>query len=255
MIYYSTDLLESQWQVIKGFLNTRRKRKHDLRHMFDAICYLIKTGCQWRMLPKSYPKWEIVYYYFTCWKHGGIIEKIQNGLSKMVRVKQGRKEQPSAAIIDAQSVKSTLVSSRAHTGYDGGKKIKGIKRHVVVDTQGNLLCMVVHSAGMSDRKGAALVLKKLKAHWPEIKILFADGSYPLVGKAHEPGQELCGYPLEVVKRSGLNTFEVVPKRWVVERTFAWGETNRRNAKYFERYPCTAEAVMQLSAIRIMLKQF
>jgi len=254
MIKYPTDLTDGQWQVIKEFLNTERKRKHDLRSIVNAILYLVKAGCQWRMLALEYPKWQIVYYYFNRWKHGRIIEKIQCFLVKKVRSKQGRKEQPSVGIIDAQSVKSTLVSSRNYTGYDGGKRIKGIKRHIVVDTLGLLLCVVVHSAGIADRKGAGFVLGKLGKRWESIGKIFADGGYPLPGKVGEKNQVLCGYPMEVVKRSEMGVFKVIPKRWIVERSFAWTETNRRNAKFYERLSNTAEAIMQLSAIRIMLKR-
>jgi putative transposase len=255
MIKYPTDLTDSQWQVIKEFLNTERKRKHDLRQIVNALFYLLKTGCQWRMLPYHYPYWEIVYYYFNTWKHAGVIKKIQCCLVKKIRVKQGKKEQPTVGIIDAQSVKSTFVCSRSNTGYDGGKKIKGIKRHIVVDTLGLLLCVVVHSAGIADRKGATTVCEKLQIMWTKIIKLFADGGYPLPGKAGERIQMLCGYIMEVVRRAEANVFKVLPKRWIVERTFAWIETNRRNAKCYERKNNTVEAMTKLSAIRIMLKRF
>ena len=250
-----TDLSDSQWQVIKQFLNTKRKRKHDLRNILNAILYMVKTGCQWRMLSGVYPNWQIVYYYFARWKAQQVLEQIRCFLVKQVRLKQGRTEQPTAGIIDTQSVKSTLVSSKGHTGYDGGKKIKGIKRHIVVDTLGLLLDVTVHSANIADRRGAAMILPKLGLNWAKIKTIFADGGYPPPQKVNVKGQQLCGYCLEIVKRTELNTFKVVPKRWIVERTFAWLETNRRNAKSYERLPCTAEAMVQLSAIRIMLKQF
>jgi putative transposase len=151
-------------------------------------------------------------------------------------------------------LKSTLVSSKKHTGYDGGKKIKGSKRTLAVDTSGRLLAVAVHSAGVADRKAGTLLTERLKADWPCIARLFADGGYSLVGRSSEEGQTLDGYPLEVVKRSELSTFQVLPKRWVVERSFAWIETNRRNAKSFERLPVTAEAIVQLSFIRLMLNR-
>jgi transposase len=252
---YPSDLNDSQWQVIKQFLNTERKRKHDLRKILNAILYLVKTGCQWRMLAGVYPNWQIVYYYFVRWKNQQILNQIKCFLVKQTRVKQGRSEQPSVGIIDTQSVKSTLVSRSNHTGYDGGKKIKGIKRHIVVDTLGLLLDVTVHSANVADRRGASMILPKLNLNWHHIKTIFADGGYPPPQKVNEKGQQLCGYNLEIVRRTELNTFKVVPKRWIVERTFAWMETNRRNAKSYERLPCTAEAILNLSAIRIMLKQF
>jgi transposase len=255
MISYPTDLNDSQWQVIKQFLNTRRKRKHDLRNILNAILYLVKTGCQWRMLAGVYPNWEIVYYYFVKWKNQQVLDRINCFLVKQIRRKQGRPEQPSAGIIDTQSVKSTLVSSSRHTGYNGGKKIKGIKRHIAVDTLGLLLNVTVHSANIADRRGASILLPKLGLNWYNIKTIFADGGYPPPQKVGEKNQQLYGYHLEVVKRTELSTFKVMPKRWIVERTFAWMETNRRNAKSYERLPCSAEAIIQLSAIRMMLKQF
>src|SRR4051795_4992948 len=158
---YPTTITDSQWKVIKNFLNIKRKRKHSLRRMLNAIFYLLKTGCQWSMLPHNFPKWQRVYYYFNVyyyfkqWTLNGVIEKIRIKLVTTVRQQRNRKAQPSAAIIDAQSVKSTLVSSRSNTGYDGGKLIKGVKRHIVVDTQGLLLKVQVHSAAIADIKGGS----------------------------------------------------------------------------------------------------
>src|SRR4051795_10374503 len=152
---YPTTITNSQWKVIKKFLNIKRKRKHSLRRMLNAIFYLLKTGCQWSMLPHNFPKWQSVYYYFKQWTLTGVIERIRIKLVTTVRQQRKRKAQPSAAIIDAQSVKSTLVSSRSNTGYDGGKQIKGIKRHIVVDTQGLLLKVQVHSAAIADIKGGS----------------------------------------------------------------------------------------------------
>jgi putative transposase len=251
---YPTDLTDSQWQFIKEFLNWERKRKHDLRPIVNAILYVVKTGCQWRQLPHGFARWQTVYYYFQVWQHSGVIEAIQQALVRKIRVKEGRKKEPTAGIIDAQSVKSTLVSSRENTGFDGGKKIKGIKRHIIVDTMGLLLCVVVHSAAMADRKGGALLTQKLQEAWSGVVKLFADGGYSLVGKAEQTIQQLGGYVLEIVRRTDFENFKVLPKRWVVERTFAWIETNRRNAKSYERHSRTAEAITQLSAIRMMLQR-
>jgi len=255
MTNYPTNITDSQWQVIKDFLDLERKRKYELREIVNGILYLVKTGCQWRMLPKDFAKWQLVYYYFKRWQYEGIIEKIQHFLVKKIRQKQGRQEQPSIGIIDSQSIKSTLVSSRKHTGFDGGKRIKGIKRHIVVDSSGMLLSVTIHPASMADRKGAVSVLDKLKKEWSGVGKIFADGGYPLPGRAGERIQSLCGFVMEVVKRTEMNTFKILPKRWIVERTFAWMETNRRNAKSYERLPNTAEAITQLSAMRIMLNNF
>jgi putative transposase len=251
---YPSDVTDSQWQVIKEFVDTGRKRKHDLRSVLNGIFYVVKGGIHWRMLPHDFPQWQVVYYYFTCWKHAGVIEKVQVALVNQVRQKQGKAEQPTAGIVDAQSIKSTLVCPRSVTGFDGGKLVKGIKRHIVVDTLGLLLAVVVHSAGIAERKGGAMVVNKLKQSWTQMKKIFADGGYSLVGKAAQTLQTLGGYVLEIVRRTDLSTFQVLPKRWIVERTFAWIDTNRRNAKFYERKTCTAEAMTQLAAIRMMLNR-
>ena len=255
---YPTIITNSQWKVIKKFLNIKRKRKHSLRRMLNAIFYLLKTGCQWSMLPHNFPKWQSVYYYFKQWTMNGVIEKIRIRLVTTVRQQRKRKPQPSAAIIDAQSVKSTLVSSRSNTGYDGGKKIKGIKRHIVVDTQGLLLCVKVHSAAIADIRGGRMLLEKLGSdhQWTDIEKIFADSGYlPPKHRTTKTESELAGYQLEIVRKPAepQGQFQPVPKRWVVERTFAWQDTNRRLSKSFERLPSTEEAMVELAAIRNMLK--
>lgn len=252
MTQYPTSVSNSQWQVIKGYLNDHRKRRYSLREILNAIFYLVKTGCQWRMLPSSFPRWQIVYYYFSKWKCDGTFEHIRCSLVKKHRKRNGRKMQPTAAVMDAQSVKSTLVSSSLNTGYDSGKRIKGLKRHIIVDTTGMLLCVKVHSAAIADRHGGRLVVEHLGKNWRNIKKLFVDGGYQLPGKNQRSDAPINGYEIEIVKRSDLGAGRVSPKRWVVERTFAWFETNRRNAKAYERLPKTAEAVVELSAIRQML---
>src|SRR3954447_14807325 len=255
---YPTTITNSQWKVIKKFLTIKRKRKHSLRRMLNAIFYLLKTGCQWGMLPHNFPKWQSVYYYFKQWTLNGVIERIRIYLVTTVRQQRKRKPQPSAAIIDAQSVKSTLVSSHTHTGYDGGKQIKGIKRHIVVDTQGLLLDVMVHSAAIAAIKGGRLLLEKLRSdnQWTAIKKIFADSGYlPPKHRTTKTQYELAGYQLEIVKKplTEQRGFQPVPKRWVVERTFAWQDTNRRLSKSFERLPSTEEAMVELAAIRTMLK--
>lgn len=144
----------------------------------------------------------------------------QQALTRCRRCQLGRHPKPSTAIVDAQSVHCTLVSSRKHTGFDGGKRVKGIKRTVAVDSQGLLLCVRVHAAGVADRKGGSWVVEQLKGRFPSIQRLFAAGGYSLVGRSHETGQSLGGLPLEVVKRNPAPTFQPLAKRWVVERSFA-----------------------------------
>ncbi len=254
MNVYPSDLSDSQWDEVSKYLDIERTREVDIRSVFNGILYLVKTGCQWRFLPKEYPKYNTVYYYFNTWKHKGVFERMQLNIARLCRRKKGKLEEPTVGIVDSQSVKATLVSTGGHTGFDAGKKIKGIKRHIVVDTLGLLLCVVVHSAAIQDRDGAIIVLTKLKRHWLKIIKIFADGGYQgeiLSNKVKDCFQ----YILEIIKRNELGVFKILPKRWIVERTFSWIDTNRRTAKSYERHTDTVEAVTQIAAIRIMLKQF
>src|SRR5271156_2604025 len=173
MTNYPTDLSNSQWQVISKFLDLERRRKFDLREIVNGIMYIVKTGCQWQMLPRDFPNWPMVYYYFNSWKETGLIEKIHDSLAKMIRKKEGKKEQPTAGIIDAQSVKNTLVSCESK-GFDAGKKIKGIKRHIIVDTLGLVLAVVIQAASVQDRDGAIEVIHKLLESCNQIIKIFAD---------------------------------------------------------------------------------
>ena len=252
MTSYPTNVSDSQWQIISKYLDVERNRKYELREIVNAILYLVKTGCQWRMLPGDFPQWTIVYYYFSVWKQNGILEQIHECLVEKIRKQRNKKEEPSVGIIDAQSVKSTLVSSQ-DKGFDAGKKIKGIKRHIIVDTLGLILAVVIQSASVQDRDGAISVINKLTENWKKIIKIFADSGYrgELIAKV----QTRFKIELEIIKRNELHTFKVLPKRWIVERTFAWIDTNRRNSKNYERLNNTSVAMVHLAAIRIMLNRF
>ena len=252
MTSYPTNVSNSQWQIISKYLDVERNRKYELREIVNAILYLVKTGCQWRMLPGDFPQWTIVYYYFSVWKQNGILEEIHECLVEKIRKQRNKKEEPSVGIIDAQSVKSTLVSSQ-DKGFDAGKKIKGIKRHIIVDTLGLILAVVIQGASVQDRDGAISVIDKLTENWKKIIKIFADSGYrgELIAKV----QTRFKIELEIIKRNELHTFKVLPKRWIVERTFAWIDTNRRNSKNYERLNNTSVAMVHLAAIRIMLNRF
>lgn len=252
MTSYPTNVSNSQWQVISKHLDIQRSRKYDLREVVNAILYLVKTGCQWRMLPSDFPGWKIVYYYFSAWKKSSIIEQIHEALVERTRKVSGRNEEPSVGIIDAQSVKNTLVSSE-DKGFDAGKKIKGIKRHIIVDTMGLILAVVIQSASVQDRDGAFDVIGKLFENWKKVIKIFADGGY--AGKLIEKVKAIFNVEIEIIKRNELHTFKILPKRWIVERTFSWIDTNRRNSKHYERLNETSVAMVHLSAIRIMLNRF
>jgi putative transposase len=252
MTNYPSNISNSQWQIISNFLDVERNRKYDLREIVNAILYLVKTGCQWRMLPSDFPKWSIVYYYFSVWKNNEVLEQIHESLVEKIRRKHSKKEDPSVGIIDAQSVKSTLVSSE-DKGFDAGKKIKGIKRHIIVDTLGLILAVVIQSASVQDRDGAIRVIDKLVENWKKIIKIFADGGYR--GQLIETIKTKFKIDLEIIKRDELHTFKILPKRWIVERTFAWIDTNRRNSKNYERLNQTSVAMVHLAAIRIMINRF
>ncbi len=251
MTNYPTDLSPSQWQVIEKYVCDERKRKYSYHEIVNAILYLVKTGCQWRMLPSDFPKWPTVYFYFSRWKTNGAIEQIHEALVEKVRKQHKRNEQPTVGIIDSQSVKTTLVAGQAR-GFDAGKKVKGRKRHIIVDTLGLVLAVVIHSASIQDRDGADEVIRCMKESWYRIVKVFADGGYS--GKLIERIKKAFGIEVEIIKKNEAHQFKVLPKRWIVERSFAWLDTNRRNSKDYERLTDTSQAMILLASIRIMLKK-
>lgn len=253
MKIYPSDLTDNQWQVIKDLVDDNRKRKHSVRKIVDAILYITKSGCQWRMLPREYGPWQTVYYYFRQWKFNGMIEEIHDYLVNRVRLKKGRNPSPSVGIIDSQSTK-TINVCQDQIGYDGGKKIKGRKRHIVVDTLGLILAIVVHSATEHDSKSAEKVFKELKNKYVNgIVRIFADGGYR--GELIEKAKQKFGLILEIVKKNETGMFKVLPKRWIVERTFAWISFQRRTSKDYERLAETSVVFIHLSMIRLMLNKF
>jgi len=252
MKLYPSNLSDDQWAIISIFFDIKRSRKYDLREIVNGIMYLVKTGCQWRMLPINFPPWKIVYYYFSIWKKNSIWEEIHEVLVMKIRKRAGKNEEPSVGIIDAQSVKNTLISSE-DKGFDAGKKIKGIKRHIIVDTLGMILAVVIQSASVQDRAGAPNVIRNMKGNWMKVIKIFADGGY--TGKLIDSVKEAFNIEIEVIKRNESHKFKVLSKRWIVERTFAWIDTNRRNSKNYERLNQTSVAMVHLSAIRIMLNRF
>ena len=227
MTTYPTNVSNGQWQIISKFLDIERNRKYALREIVNSILYLVKTGCQWRMFPGDFPKLQLVYNYFAIWKNNGVLEQIHESLVEKIRNQAGNNEEPSVGIIGAQSVKNTLLSSESK-GFDAGKKIKGITRHIIVDTLGLILAVVIQSASIQDRDGAMDVIDKLFENWKKVIKIFALSGYrgKLIGTVKSKFQ----ITLEIIMRDKMHAFKILPKRWIVERTFSWIGTNRRNLK-------------------------
>src|SRR6202162_5046844 len=224
-----------------------RPRETELRSVFDAILYIARTGCQWRMLPKDFPPFTTVQGYFYDWRDDGLFEKINFELLLQTREAAGREASPSAGVIDSQSVKTT--ESAGPRGYDAGKKNKGRKRHIVVDTLGHLVGLQVHAADIQDRDGAVRVFASIRYLYPWLRHIFADGGYA-GDKLRLELSQIGRWTSEVIKRSDkLNGFEVLPRRWVVERTFAWLGRCRRLAKDFETTVVSAVAWVLVAHIR------
>lgn len=249
---YSSDLTDSQWNIIEKVIAQKRKRQHSLRLVCNLLFYLLKTGCQWRELPRRGVKWQVVYYYFRKWQDEGIIEQLNELLYARSRQKSRRSYFPAAAVLDSQSVKTALATEAV--GYDAGKKIKGRKRHLLVDTQGLVLAVRVSGANETDRTGAEKVFQKAdKLQLSRLKLVYVDGGYR--GKLIHQIKKQFGITLSLVKKKAKAGFQLLPKRWVVERTFAWLTKCRRLSKDYERLTTTSEAFILLAMCRLMLKYF
>jgi putative transposase len=281
---YPTDLSDEEWGLLETYLPASkwrgRPRLHSPREILNAVFYLLKSGCQWRMLPREFPPWKTVFHYFRAWRLDGTWERLNRTMRRLLREKLGRDPEPSAGIVDAQSAKSTGVGGEQR-GFDGGKNIRGRKRHLLVDTEGLVVEAKVHSAKVPDQDGIRRLLEPARSRLPRLSYLWVDAGYR--GRGKDWVQQALGVEVEVVNRSPkppppkvleiwarewfkeghqmdlgkLPTrpgFERLPRRWVAERTFAWISHNRRMAKDYERMCSTGEAFIHAAMTRLIVRR-
>jgi transposase len=259
---YPSDLSDDQWKVLEPqaravmkelVVAAGRPMDHDLRAMVDAIGYVTRNGIEWRAMPADFPPWDSVYAFYQRWNARGLPRHLVTRLRGRLRERQGRKAEPTACIIDSQIVKCADTVGRKTSGYHGGKKITGRGRHVIVDTEGWLLALAVTGASVSDRAGARLVTARLAALLPALTLMWADSCYD--GKPlREWMARTAGITLEIVARTSPHAFQVVKRRWVVERTFGWLMRYRRLARDYERTIAHHEAMVYWATIFIMTKR-
>jgi putative transposase len=254
---YPTDLTDTQWGYLQPLLpapKPRGRKPTDRRRILNALRYLLRAGCAWRMLPKDFGPWQTVYHYFRLWSRDGTWAAINEVLRREVRAATGKRAHPTVAILDSQTVRSA--DQAGATGYDAAKKTKGVKRHILVDTLGLLLGMCVTPANVSERCGARQFLTPALRWWRWLRTLFVDGGYAGADFAQwvAAHRQTGSLQVQVVPRHQSQNFVVLPKRWIVERTFGWFRKQRRLVRHYEVKPDHAEAWLYLTLIGLMLRR-
>jgi transposase len=261
---YPSDLSDARWELVEPVLaawrSERRRRalafgrppEHELREIMNAILYVDRTGVQWRYLPHDFPPWETVYGYFAKWQKDGVFVQLNGLLRELVRQKEGRSAQPSACVIDAQSVKTSTSVPAAGQGTDAAKKIVGRKRSIVTDTLGLLLAVLVTAASVQDSDAGRSLVEHVAAEHPTVRKTWADGGYRQHLVEHAA---TLGIDMEIVQRTpGARGFTPLPKRWTVERTYGWLMLHRRLARDYETLPARSEAMIHLAMTDLMARR-